>query len=310
MIIDAHCHIWDRDWQPQKFWDLLMHMMGKIYAREGREISESQLQQEFAHHYFDPNGDKLIQTLDEAGIDKAVVLVLDFGLALGEAQISIQQQNQDYGRIMARHPSRLIPFAGVDPRRLGATDLLEQAVTEWGLQGLKLHPTAGFAPNEPATYKLLEKAYQLNLPVLFHTGPVPAPLRTKYAHPLYLTDVAVDFPGLRIIAAHLSFCWWTELATFCSHEPNLFCDISGWQPFAKRNYAGFCQILRAILDTAGPEKVLFGTDGPFLRPFISDGEYLRIIRGLPERAPAPFKFTQQEVDAILGGNAQRLLNIS
>lgn len=310
MIIDAHCHIWHEDWYPPLFWDLLSRMIGRLHARAGRELSPAQIREEVVErHYFDPQGEKLIRAMDEAGIDKAVVLVLDFGLALGEGKLPIEEQNRAYGQIAQRVPDRLIPFASVDPRRRGAVELIDRAVKEWGLKGLKLHPTAGFYPNEAVTYRLLEKAAQLNLPVLFHTGPVPAPLRSKYVHPLYLDDVAVDFPQLKIIAAHLSFCWWQELATFANHQANLYCDIAGWQHVAERNYPAFCQVLRAVLDTAGPGKVFFGTDGPFLRPLVPDGEYLRLIRELPEKAPSPLKFTREEVNGILGENARRVLGI-
>jgi hypothetical protein len=65
--------------------------------------------------------------------------------------------------------------------------------------------------------------------------------------------------------------------------------------------------LREYLDKAGPENLLYGTDNPAYRPIIPDREWIRLIQDLPNKAPEGLVFTEAEVNAILGGNAQRIL---
>jgi len=57
------------------------------------------------------------------------------------------------------------------------------------------------------------------------------------------------------------------------------------------------------------ERVLWGTDGPFPRLLMSSKDYLELIRRLPERAPQGIAFTEEEVAAIVGGNAARILGL-
>lgn len=302
MIIDIHCHIWTKEWLPKKFVKGLARLLSPILG-----MSEERVEKEFLPTYWDPTGEKLLQRMNEAGIDKAVVLPLDFGLAIGEPEISIEEQNRAYAQISSKFPDRLIAFASIDPRRPNAPDFLKKSVEEWGLKGLKIHPTAGFYPNEKITYTLLEKAAQYKLPVITHTGPVPPPLRSKYAQPIHLDDVLVDFPELKVNAAHLGFGWWPELVSLAAVNFNLYLDFAGWQPAAAHNFNNFCQILRSVLNGVGPNKLHFGTDGPVFHPLVPDKEFIQMIRGLPQKAPDGIRFTQEEIDAILGGNARKFL---
>ncbi len=55
-------------------------------------------------------------------------------------------------------------------------------------------------------------------------------MRLKYSNPLYLDDVAVDFPDMKIIMAHPSFPWQEEALAVAQHKPNVYIDLSGWSP--------------------------------------------------------------------------------
>jgi predicted TIM-barrel fold metal-dependent hydrolase len=86
------------------------------------------------------------------------------------------------------------------------------------------------------------------------------------------------------------------------------CDISAKQIVAKEDYGQFCHILRRYLDEFGRERVMFGTDAPLLERAASSTEWVEIVKSLPEKAPAHSRFTEEEVSAILAGNARRLLD--
>ena len=137
------------------------------------------------------------------------------------------------------------------------------------MRGFKFHPSAqGFFPNDRAAYPLYEVIAAAGLPALFHTGQTGAGagqragggIRLAYSNPMYLDDVAVDFPDMPIILAHPSFPWQEEALAVATHKPQVYIDLSGWSP----KY--FPPILVQYANTLLKDKVLFGTDFPMLTP--------------------------------------------
>lgn len=112
--------------------------------------------------------DEMIKEFDDANVEKMVILGWD-----AETATALPKVANDYiAGIVSKHPNRLIGFAGVDPHKGRAAVLeLERAVRELGLRGLKLHPMVQkFFPNDEKYYPLWEKATELKIPILFHTG--------------------------------------------------------------------------------------------------------------------------------------------
>jgi uncharacterized protein len=164
----------------------------------------------------------------------------------------------------------IIPFGSVDPAR-GAEGvaMAKRLITDYGVRGFKFHPSAqSFCPNDRAAYPLYEVIAEAGLPALFHTGQTGAGagtrggggIRLAYSNPMYLDDVAVDFPDMPIILAHPSFPWQEEALSVATHKPQVYIDLSGWSP----KY--FPPILIQYANTLLKEKVLFGTDFPVLTP--------------------------------------------
>jgi predicted TIM-barrel fold metal-dependent hydrolase len=247
--------------------------------------------------------------MDEGGIDQCTLLVTDWGFGLGEPEIPIEEQNRICAQTAKRYPDRLIPFAGIDPRRKNAIDLLKRCVEEWGMKGLKFHPDVGFFPDHESFYPFYEEVSEYKIPILSHTGPMFGCLKSKYAQPVYLDAILADFPDINIIAAHLGFCWWPEVTMIASFKPNLYGCLTGWQLNAHKNYSKFCHNLRNIIDEMGLERILFGTDGPYDLPNFTKKDWINAIKSLPEKCPEGITFTKEEVAAILGGNAQKLLGL-
>ena len=153
-----------------------------------------------------------------------------------------------------------------------------------------------------------EKLSKLGVPVLTHSGFWP--LKSKYCDPIYFDDILVDFPNLTIIFAHFARGWQNLLFEMGGHRYNAATDFSGMQFLAQRHYPLFCQNMRYALDSFGPARVFFCTDGPFYRPLMSDKDYIQIVKNLPQNAPEGITFTEEEVTAVLGGAAARVLAIS
>jgi predicted TIM-barrel fold metal-dependent hydrolase len=209
--------------------------------------------------------------------------------------------NFEIADLAAQHADVLIPFASIDPHR-GAAGVaqLKRLATAHGIRGVKFHPGAqAFYPNDRMAYPLYEAMAEHQLIGLFHTGQTGVGagtrggggIRLKYMNPLYLDDVAVDFPDLDIIAAHPSFPFQDIALSIATHKPRFYIDLSGWSP--KYFSPQLVQYAGSLLKN----KVLFGTDFPVITPerWIKDFDNLPIK---PEVKPL-----------IMKENAARLLGL-
>ena len=308
MIIDMHYHLVIEDWGPEAWWNLITQLYVRGFKAMGMDITPEDVRKNVLDTFWDPDGENLIKEMDESGIDKTVILPQDFGLSIGESKVSIEDLNKAYADLQNKHPDRIIAFATVDPRRPNASDLIEKAINEWGLKGVKLQPGTGFYPDAEELRAFFAKLSELGVPVLTHSGFLP--LKSKHSDPIYFDDILVDFPNLTIIFAHFARGWQNLLFEMAGHRHNAATDFSGMQFLAQSQYGLFCQNMRSALDSFGPPRVLFGTDGPFLRPLMSNKDYIQIVKDLPKNAPEDITFTEEEIEAVLGGSAAKILGLS
>lgn len=210
--------------------------------------------------------------------------------------------NEEVATIANENSDIMIPFASIDPAKgkMGAREA-RRLVREFGVRGFKFHPTQqGFFPNDRSAYVLYEAIQDEGAIALFHTGQTGVGagmkggmgMRIKYSNPVYLDDVAVDFPDMPIIMAHPSFPWQDEALAIATHKPNVYIDLSGWSP----KY--FPENLVRYSNTLLKHKVLFGSDWPAITPdrWLADFETINI---------------RDEVKpGILKGNAARLLGLT
>ncbi len=254
-----------------------------------------------ARRYF--GADATIPTVDDIATyyrDRrmlAVVFAVDSGLTTGQPRIP----NRFVLDKAREHPDVLIPFASIDPRR--GKDGVREAqglLDEGTIRGFKFHPNIQqFHPNDPVAYPLYELIESAGVVALFHTGhsgigsglPGGGGIRLKYGNPMSIDDVAVDFPGMKIVMAHPSFPWQDEAISIAMHKPQVSIDLSGWTP--KRFPP---QLVKAITTTLR-RQALFGSDFPLITPdrWIDDFSTLDI----PTDATA----------AILKDNAVALLGL-
>ncbi|HVC42018.1 MAG TPA: amidohydrolase family protein [Candidatus Saccharimonadales bacterium] len=227
----------------------------------------------------------------------AVIFTVDAEGATSHPPIS----NEEIALTAAEHPDVLVPFASIDPAKgpPGAREARRLA-EGFKVRGFKFHPNLqGFFPNDRSAYRLYEAIQELGLPAVFHSGQTGigarvrggGGVRLKYSNPMYLDDVAVDFPDLRIVIAHPSFPWQDEALAVATHKPNVYIDLSGWSP----KY--FPPQLIQYANTLLKDKMLFGSDYPLLTPdrWLADFDTLDIKADVKPR--------------ILKLNAMRLLGI-
>ena len=241
--------------------------------------------EDYIARYADPGAFE--ELLSAEGVDHACVLAELSPVTTG---ICTNEQVRDF----CRGRTRLIPFCDINPHL--HTDLgeeLRRKVEGEGFRGAKLYPTyQHYYPNDPRIYPLYQAAQELKIPVLFHTGSsVFRGSRMKYGDPLYLDDLAVDFPRLNLVIGHGGRGFWYDRAQFLSkHHANVYLEISGLPPARLMTY--FPELSRIT------DKVIFGSDWPGI-PWIRRN--MEAVGKLP--LPA------EGVDRILGGNAARLLRL-
>jgi predicted TIM-barrel fold metal-dependent hydrolase len=127
---------------------------------------------------------------------------------------------------------------------------------------------------------------------MFHTGTSVFPgARLKYSNPLYLDDLAVDFPDLTIIMAHGGRGPWFSTAFYLARmHSNVFIDISGLPP---KNLLTYFPKLESI-----SEKVVFGSDWP---DTLNIGANIEAVKQLALSEKAKMQ--------ILGTNAAKILRL-
>ena len=208
----------------------------------------------------------------------AVIFPVDSEANVGHWRVA----NEEVAEVCAEHADVLVPFASIDPHKgkMGAREA-RRMVEDYGVRGFKFHPSAqGFYPNDRMAYVLYEVIQHYRLPALFHTGqtgfgakmPGGLGIRLKYSNPIYLDDVAADFPDMPIVAAHPSFPWQDEALAVATHKPQVYIDLSGWSP--KYFPANLVQYTNTLLR----DRMLFGTDYPVIQPdrWIADFDKLPI----------------------------------
>ncbi len=233
-----------------------------------------------------PTTQALLSFLDEEEIDYAALLAENIPAVTGVI-------SNEFVASLCKGEPRLIPFCSINPRLDVHLDAMLERLAGEGFKGLKLWPSyQHFYPNEPGLYPLYAAAERLNIPILFHVGTsFFAGVKLKYCDPIYLDEVAVDFPRLNLIMAHAGRGFWYEKAfTLAQLHDNIYLEISGLPPSKLLDYF-------PRLEKIGT-KVIFGSDYPDVT---SIKKNVAQIKALP--------LDPSVIEGILGLNANRLLKL-
>ena len=199
-----------------------------------------------------------LKHLDEAGVDRAVLINYVAPDVIGFTT-GVNQFIADY---VKENPVRLISCGGIHPRHTRDIEADVEQILRLKIRMIKIHPPHQLLfPNDYLNgVKELEVVYRTaqehGIPVMFHTGTsIFMGARNRYGDPIFIDDVAVDFPKLKIILAHGGRPLWMNTAFFLlRRHPNVFLDISGIPPKSLLEY------FPRLHEIA--HKTLFGTDWP------------------------------------------------
>ncbi|NVM01184.1 MAG: amidohydrolase family protein [Candidatus Helarchaeota archaeon] len=315
MIIDTHCHLWQRDMLPERFWWSSAYMISRIVSDSPsvERILESELMQ----RSMDGSAKRLLTEMEEAKIDKSIIYPVDWGLALGEPKISINDYNKFIADAAKDSPDKLIPFFSIDPRRANAEKLFEKALTTWEMKGLKLHPSTGYLPDGKECYKLYKIADEYKVPIITHSGFIMG-LKGRTARPEYFDAPTTDFPEVLFSFAHLNFGKVDELVAMMFMKPNIYCDISAHgQILMVNSPPDFYRQLRFAMNHEGVSpRVMFGSDWPITNNLMSLSKWVETIENLKNQKVSDIldkygyrRFRNKEIKQILGINASKFLSL-
>jgi uncharacterized protein len=234
--------------------------------------------------------------MDLNGIDYALVLS---SYRVNEERPSTQQIIDVVGA-----DEKIGVVAGISYMNYTASDLadLRTLLRDGQVKGLKLYPGyEAFYVHDARMRVVYEMAGEFGVPVMIHTGDTFNPRgKVKYAHPLEVDEVAVDFPEVTFVICHLGNPWVTDAMEVIYKNENVVGDISGFTlgRFEERFEQYMLQQMRQVIAFAGdPSSLLFGTDWP-----ICDIEsYIRFVHQLG--------LSEEEMELIYWRNSARIFKL-
>lgn len=252
----------------------------------------------------------------QAQVDRSIVFAIAWHPGATHSQLSpavvgdhswyTGNYNDLVATFVAAHPDRLIGFMALHPYDRNCLDELERCRTDLGMQGIKLGANyQNFDPLESRACAIYERAQRYGLPIMFHQGTSPvreAPIR--HAFPLLMDEVAIRYPDLKIIMAHMGHPWQVESCVVVRKHPNVYADLSAT---FYRPYSYWEQMIKAQ-EWGVTHKILFGTDFP-ITTVQESIDHLRRINEIVEGTKLP-RVSEETIEGIIHRDALSLLGLS
>ena len=300
-LIDGHVHIRPGHLKgsKDKRFDVNIEGCGKAVFANGRIFRF--MPPFFAESAFE--ADTLIETMDERGVEKAVIL-----------QSLFIEINEDIAQAVGKYPDRLKCAMIVDPNEKDAGKQLFY----WNDRGLdilkfEMNPVLGFGCPEyfvsfdsPQVTRLLDAAQERNMTVTIDPNVQGGP---GY-QPEGIKKQIVSHPDTRFVICHLGFAryamlqdedamkQWREMIDLAGFD-NVWIDVSAMPDLFKEEgwpYPTPLKMLRDLIDRYGAGKPIFGSDIPGT---MANASYSQMIEMFSSRA----ELTESEKDRLFCLNA-------
>jgi predicted TIM-barrel fold metal-dependent hydrolase len=205
-----------------------------------------------------------LQWADEFGITKTVLFAA-FNSNFAKA-------NEAVAKIVCSNPRRFYGFAFVNAARDAGNifSMVKTAIQQYGFCGIKVHRYYA-----SITREICAVAKYFHLPVLYDVmGEVSQ-----------IDLIAKEYPDVNFIIPHLSSFaddWKAQLAFISPLErfPNIYTDLSGVRRF---------DLILEAYQRVGPDKILFGSDGPWIHPGIELQKIYALHTGKDDESKMLFK---------------------
>jgi len=221
--------------------------------------------------------EELLAQMDASGVERAVI-TMD---ASSPGPIH---------EIAKAFPGKFLCAAVVDPTTgMAALRAIDRLKRDYELRLVRIIPfLINRPPNDKVYYPIYAKCIELGLPISINTGIPGPPMPAEPQRPLYLDEVCLFYPELKLIMAHGADPWWGEAIRLMIKYPNLYMMTSAYAP--KYLPAELIQ----FMNTRGQHKILFASDHPVL----SFERCLREAEQLPLREGVLEKYLRDNARAV------------
>ena len=199
--------------------------------------------------------EEMIAIMDDAGVEKQFVSACKMFSCLSH-NFLMDYQVEDAAKVIGQYPDRFVGMAGYNPFNImQSLREIEVAVKEYGFKGVYIHIYGFEMPlNDQRMYPLYAKCSELGIAVSLQVGYVLEAMPSKYAQPIYLDEIAMHFPDLKLIGAHTGYPYSEELISICYKWDNVYFGADAHAPkYWPKNVVDF-------INTRGQDKVIFGTN--------------------------------------------------
>ena len=281
----------------------IIDIVVNLYTPQEVELGQTGLDEEFKKQVRMPEKMRsgvtipdYIKKMDQAGIERSLLIAVRAGdINVPE---SFEVPYESVHKVCSEYPDRFSGLAGIDPFRgmQGLRDL-ENAVNEMGFVGAHLYPHwCELPPNHRKYYPYYAKCSELEIPIMMQVGHNLVYSRKRrlpsVGKPIYLDQVAIDFPELKLIGIHIGIPWTEEMISMCWKHENVFTAGDAYAPkYWPESYVHYA-------NSYGQKKVLFGTDWPVIDPVRAVEEFNQL------------NFRESASQRILRENALEVFNLS
>ena len=292
MLNDVHCHFFS----PQFF-----AALGREKGVDSPVRRVPELLGWEAPGSVEARADRWVAELDRHGVGRAALIA------------SVPGDEASVAAAVARHPSRFVGFAMVNPAAPDGLDRARRALAELGIRALCLFPAMHhYRLDDERVTRVFETAEQHRGVVFVHCGllsvgarrrlGLPSRFDIRLGDPLAVAALAVRFPGVPVIVPHFGAGFFREALMAVDLAANVHLDTSSSNAWI-RYHPGLTleQVFRAALDVAGPDRLLFGTDSSFFPRGWQRAVYDTERAALERLGCAP-----ADLERIFGGNFERL----
>jgi hypothetical protein len=204
-----------------------------------------------------------------------------------------------------RDPDKIVPFMSLHPLDPNWKNEYDRCIGDLGSKGIKLGPNyQDFDPTGPEAFELFARLEADGIPIIFHqgtSGKTEAPLR--YAHPLTTDKIAMAFPNLTMVLAHMGHPWQVDCLSVVRKHPNVWADVSAqfYRPYS------FWQGMRLFYEWGVTDKILFASDWPVTLPQ-DNMDHLRGLTKFAKDHHLP-DIPEDEIEGIINRDSVEILRV-